>query len=373
METLKSRSKVLGLAAAVLMVVPLLAYAETVVRTGDSVSIGVNQIVENDFYAAGGSVTHSGEVKEDIYVVAGSVTMNGAVGEDLTAIGGTIQVNSAVNDDVRVIGGEVVISGSVKGDVFVVGGLLRVLSSANIAGNVYFYGGDAEIEGVVKGVVMGSAESFLLNGEVGGTDLSAVTVALGESANVRGDLSYSSVREVERAAGAVVEGETIRGASPDQERERGSGSLIFMFSWVFTSLCFFLLLRSPLEKLLYDIKRDPARTGLIGLAVVIGLPIVSVVLLVTVIGAWVGLVTLLAAVLLFLTAVIFMPILLGGYISGFLFKGRRLDFFAVAIGIISIAVATYIPVIGCILLAAVFVVVVGVLCQMVYRWGRNLV
>ena len=46
--------------ASVLSFFPMEVSAETVVRTGDSISIAVGQIVENNLYAAAGSVSLSG-------------------------------------------------------------------------------------------------------------------------------------------------------------------------------------------------------------------------------------------------------------------------------------------------------------------------
>ncbi len=355
-----------------LSLLPLTSSAETVVRTGNSVSIGVSQVVENDFYASAGSVTHSGEIREDMNVVAGSVTINGPIGVDLTALGGTVQVNAPVGDDVRIIGGEVVISGDVKGDVFVIGGLLKILSSAKIDGGVYFYGGEAEIEGIVTGALMGRAESFTISGEVGAVDVSAVNVILSDKANVRGDLSYASVRELERAAGAVVEGDILRGTVAVEE-DHGNASLIFVLSWIFTTLCVFLIFRSRFGELLGEIKRDTARVGIIGGAVFFIAPILSFILLATVLGAWLGIIALLSTILLFLLSFIILPILLGGYIMSYLTKGRRIDLLTVLLGVFTLIFLSYIPVIGGLLILTALIVTVGAITHLIYRSLRNLV
>lgn len=355
-----------------LVFIPIIASAETVVRTGNSVSIAVNQVVEDDFYASAGSVTHSGEVKSDMYVMAGSVTVNGPIGVDLTALGGTVQVNAPIGDDVRVIGGEVVISGEVKGDVFVIGGLLKILSSAKIDGGVYFYGGEAEIEGVVVGSVMGRAETITIAGEVGGMDVSAVNVILSDRANVRGDLSYESVRELDRAAGATVEGDILKGTVKVEDNQ-GNASLIFTLSWVFTTLCVFLIFRSRFGELLGEIKKNTVRVGLVGLGVVFIAPILIFILLATVLGAWLGIVVLLSTLLIFLASIIILPILLGGYIMSHLTKGRRIDLLSVLLGVFVIILLSYIPVLGGLLISVAFVAVVGVIVYMIYRSLRNFV
>lgn len=370
-KIMTNKKKWLGAILALTFILPLSATAETVVRTGNSVSIGVSQVVEDDFYASAGSVTHSGEVRQDMYVVAGSVTVNGPIGADLTALGGTVQVNAPIGDDVRVVGGEVVISGKVGGDVFVIGGLLKILSSAEIAGGVYFYGGEAEIEGVVKGSLMGRAESFTISGEVGGVDVSAVNLILGDKANVRGDLSYASVRELERAAGAIVEGDILRGTVTVEE-DRGNASLIFVLSWIFTTLCVFLIFRSRFGELLREIKRDTARVGLVGLVAFVVAPILSFILLATVLGAWLGIIALLSTILIFLISWVILPILLGGYIMSYLTKGRVIDLLSVMVGVFTVIFLSYIPVIGGLLIFLSFLLVLGSLLYKLYLAFRSL-
>lgn len=354
-----------------LSIFPLLASAETVVRTGDSVSIASSQIVENDLYVAGGSVTHSGQVREDLYVVAGTLTVNGLVGNDLTAFAGTAQIHAPVEDDVRVVGGDVVISEDVGGDVFVMGGMLKVLSSATVAGNVYFYGGEAEIEGVVSGAIMGRAESFTINSEVGGMDVLAVGIELGDRAIVRGDVHYSGVTELNRAPGAVVEGDMLRGASAAEKSQGGNAGLIFMLAWIFTTLVFFLLLRPHLSRLLDELKSEPLRIGLIGLISVFAAPILSVVLLVTVLGAWIGLVLLLTTILKFIFGIIIMPILVGGYLMSFVSKGRKLDLLSVVVGIVAIFILSQIPVVGPLVIAISFVLTIGAVMYAIYKSVRR--
>lgn len=350
---------------------PLPAAAETVVRTGNAVSVAVNQTVENDFYAAGGSVSSSGEVKGDFYAAAGSVTVNGPVGSDLTVVGGSVQLHAPVKDDVRIVAGDMVIAGEVGGDVFVIGGTLQVLSSAAIAGNVYFYGGEAAIDGKVAGAIHGRARSIAVNSEVGGLDVSAVTLELQDGARVRGDIAYSSMSELSRAPGAAVEGEIVRGA-PAPKREEGSGApLIFLAIWLFTSLAAFLLLRPAMAALAAAAKRDTLRAGLIGLAAALLSPVAGVVLVATVLGAWLGLLLILALLFLFVLSLILLPVTLGGYLVSFWRQERALDVVAVLAGMLAIAILGLIPVAGPLVILLALMVTLGAILLSLYRQIRH--
>lgn len=363
--------KIIKVAATMtLLSLPLFVFAETVVRSGGDVSLAANQIVENDFYAAGGSVTHSGEVRGDMYVVAGSVTVNGVVGEDLTAFGGTINTHETIGDDLRVVGGEVIVAGEVKGDLFVVGGQLRVLSTAKVGGNVYFYGGEASIDGPVSGMVMGKADKFVINAETGGVDVTG-KLTLSDKASIEGDVSYVGDEELSRAPSAVVTGEISRSDTVEASENDGNFGLFMLAAWFFTSFCVFFLFKKQLERLWHTVKRDPSRSGIIGsIALIVG-PVLSVILLLTVLGTWFGLLLLGSLAVLVLVAFLVLPIMLGRTVVSFVPSWNRMDYIAVVAGFASILLVLYIPVVGALVGLLALIITSGAILLILYRWIKE--
>lgn len=371
MKNIKSQSLVL--IALFLALVPAVAAAETVVRTGTSVSVAVDQVVENDFYAAGGSVTHSGEVREDMYVFSGSVTVNGRVGRDLTVLGGTVAVHGPIGDDLRVVGGETVIADEVKGDVFVLGGQLRVLSTGKVGGNVYFYGGEATIEGAVKGIVMGQAESFNINSAVGGVDVVGA-LTLSSAAAVKGDVSYESSRELVRAQNASVQGEIVRGTSGNATKEGGNDfGLVALVAWFFTTLCVYLLLRGRLEQLWSVMRQEPVQSSIFGLVTLLAGPILGFILLITVLGSWLGLLMFLALAFALVVGFILLPIMIGRFAVSFFKQWNKLDYVTVAVGLALTAVLANLAWFGGLVIFVALVMTIGALVLAVYRKIKDLV
>lgn len=373
----KKLSGIIVLVAGVIMVslaltlFPLKVSAETVVRTGDSVSIAVGQTVKNNLYAAAGSVSLSGEVEEDAYILAGSITTNGPIGADLTAVGGTIQTHAGIGEDLRVIGGDVIVANDVGGDVFVIGGHLQILSSATVAGNVYFYGGEAEIEGVVEGNVMGRADVFLINNSVAGTDLSARRVVLGDQANIQGDLQYESMYDLERSAQATVGGEVLSSMMEEKEDQTVIVPLVFLMSWLFASLSVLLFFRSRVLELLIGIRNNPVRAGVLGIIAVVATPVLSVILIATLLGSWIGVGLLLLGSLLIIGSLVLLPLVLGGYLMSFYRKKLKIDIWAALTGLIAIVVLGFIPVIGAFLIAISIMMVAGAILYSIYSFGRK--
>lgn len=365
----------IGLAVAlILSAFPFIASAETVVRTGNTVSIEVNQTVENDFYAAAGRVTHSGQIKADMSAVAGSITINGKIGADLLAVGGTVQVHGPVNDDIRAVAGETVIASDVGGDVFVMGGTLKVLSSAKIAGNVYFYGGDAEIAGAVKGTVMGRAESFTISSAVGGIDVGAVRVDLQDGASVSGDVTYSSPRDLYRSPNVTINGEIVRGATSGVDTETGSSfPFLFFAIWLFTTFCFFLLFKPIIENVLATVKKDTLKVGLIGMVAAVTGPIVGIILMITVLGVWLGILKLLLTAILFIITMVLLPIMVGGYAVSFWKPYRKLDAVTIVAGMAIVAILSQIPVVGGLVIFLGYVVTLGSIMFLLYQKFRGVI
>src|SRR3989344_3639114 len=89
----------------VILAIPSVALASSVMRTGEAVSVAADQAVEGDFYGLGNDVTVSGEVTDDLLVIAGKVKVNGKTGADLAALAGDVQIDGVIGGDARIVAG----------------------------------------------------------------------------------------------------------------------------------------------------------------------------------------------------------------------------------------------------------------------------
>src|SRR3989344_5008966 len=144
----------------VILAIPSVALASSVMRTGEAVSVAADQAVEGDFYGLGNDVTVAGEVQGDLVVLAGT---------------------------------------------------LKVLSTAKISGDILFFGTDAEISGEVGKSIFGTSERMRVEGVVSGDiDVKTGTLTLGERADITGMVKYASSNEIVRAQNARVAGQVIQ-------------------------------------------------------------------------------------------------------------------------------------------------------------------
>lgn len=352
---------------------PFVASAETVLRVGESVSVTADQTVLEDFYAAGGVVTVSGAIEGDMYATGGSVTVNGNIAEDLSILGGSVQVHAPVADDVRVVGGEVTIADRVEGDLFVLAGSLQVLSSAEIVGNVFFYGGEAVINGAVGGSVMGAAERFRIDAPVAGNvDVaSSRPLTLGERASISGDVAYTSFGEMVRAQNAVVEGNVLRNEPEADDRGLGIGSMLTaLIVHLFALLCLYLGFKRQLVMFAAATARQTPRNGLLGLAAIFATPILAVFLIVTFLGMLLGLLGLFAFFALLMLAFVLVPAIVGGFIAQLLTNQFTVSLTWIVAGALVVHMLLIIPYVGILLVVAAVAVTFGGLVFRLYQLVR---
>lgn len=354
-----------------LILLPLYSHAETVLRVSDTISLDVDQVVDGDFYGTAftGPVSLSGSIEGDALVFGSSVTANGSVSEDLFAAGGSVQVHASVTDDVRIAAGEVTIAEEVGGDLFVLGGVLTVLSSANIEGNVYFFGGTGELNGRIGGSVHGTSERLRIDGPVvGDVDVRVARgLVIGDRADIGGDIRYESSEELTRAQNAVVVGEVVRNSPRAPDDVGLEGMTVPLLIYAFTVLITFALLRGRLEPLLGVSLGSFTKDGLIGVAAMFALPVVIAVLFATVIGSLVGVLTLLAFLFLTLSSFVLAGMLAGLIVQKALYKSAKLDLLWTLLGVIIVSLMLFIPFIGPIALLVLMLVALGTLLRKLYE------
>lgn len=362
--------KITTLLVLVVAVLPVAVFASPVIRSGESVAVGQGQVVEGDFYGAGGSVTVSGEVQGDVYVAGGTVTVNAPVGTDLVAAGGVVQVHSPVGDDLRIAGGEAIVGSAVNGDVVVFGGVLHVLSTADIKGDILFFGGELVVEGPVEGSIFGFSKSTRIDASVGGdiTIRADEKLTLGDRAEVLGNIAYTGSNDIERAQNAVVVGDI------QTEKVAGTGGIPFGFIFtsliatLFAALTFFLIFRRQFEEVVERSRTAYGVQGLIGLAVFVGMPFVSVILILSVLGSLIGIFLLAVYIALLVASWIVLAGLIGSFIMRFFDRSHQtLSILSIGVGVLALELLMLIPFLGTLAVFAGVVIVLGGIALRIYR------
>jgi cytoskeletal protein CcmA (bactofilin family) len=354
--------------------VPATTMAASVMRTGESVSVAADQVVEGDFYGLGDRVVVSGEVREDLLVAAGSVRINGRTGFDVAGLAGTVILDGFVGDDVRLVAGEVEVSGEVTGDLVVLAGSLKVLSTAKISGDLIFFGGEAVVEGEVGKSIYGSSANIRIDSKVGGdVDIKTDSLTLGDRTDITGMVKYTSVNELARSQNARVAGKVTK-IDPIIPADTLLKDLAVSFLiMLFSALVWFLLFRGFLTRNVILANNHPLRSWLIGFGVIFLVPISIVVLLFSALGSLVGIILLFSYLTLIFVSISFSGVVIGSYLKlAFpnLFN-EPVSLQSIVLGTVAAYLLILVPFIGAVLVLGVVVMTIGALATTTYRLLRG--
>jgi len=362
-----------SIALCMIAAVPLFASASPVLRSGEAVSVDSGQMIDGDFYGAGGTVTLSGSILGDALVAGGSVTLNAPIEEDVAIAAGTVQIHAPVADDLRILGGEVTLGSVVEGDVVVFGGVLRILSTAEIHGDLIFFGGDVILDAPIDGSAFIMAESVRVNGFVGG-DLElrgSREVTLGDRAEIQGDVVYASRHEIVRAQNAVVVGDVIR----EEFLTSGGGHieavLLSLVIMAFAALVALLVFRRQLSETVQSIGSAYGKQGLVGIGVLVLTPLVAFLLIASVLGMYVGFFLLAFYALLLIISWVLAAVVLGAYLLKFYTKTLEVSAPSVILGVVVLELVSLIPVLGPLFVLILTVIVLGNIVTRLYHNVRG--
>lgn len=347
------------------------ALADTVVRTGETVSVSEAQGVAGDLYTAGSIVNVSGKIEGDMLAASGKTTVNGEITGDLLAIGGNVDVHGTVGDDVRVIAGEVVIAEAIEGDVFVVGGAVTILSTATVTGDVLVLGGNVQIDGSVGGDVLGNYGNLRINGPVAGVvNVTTGEFTVGDQAVIDGSVTYRSNTLLHRAPNATITGELVRNdVAVESTRAAVRDWIIPLFILTFGTLVWFMLARPTLNKVVTQTVAYKPLSILYGLIALLLVPLLIIILFVSMLGSLAGAVLLASYLLTVLLAIVALPAVVGHVLLRvFAQPVTGVSFLSVGVGILGVGLISLVPLIGVLALCIILILIFGVIIERIIHF-----
>ncbi len=355
------------------LVLPVPTEAETVLRSGDMISIGQDQLIEGDLYTAANIINISGQVEEDLLAAGAEVNINGQIGEDVLIIGGDVDIHGTVGDDLRVLGGTVILAEPVLGDVFVIGGTVQVLPTASITGDLAVIGGSVDIAGPVEGRVLGWVETLRIDSDVhGDVDVTAAELTLGDKANIAGNVKYVSHTQLVRSQSATVGGDVVRNDPVVEETYDSPLSVALpLLVLIFSVALWYLLSRRLLQRVVNRALIPQIRISLIGGLGFILAPFAISILLVSMLGSLVGMIMLALYFLFAVAAIIAMPAVLGQFV--FIVSKNEtspVSLLTLMVGVLLVGLCLFVPILGPIIIIGFFVLTFGALVDLLLRANR---
>ena len=335
-------------------------------KKGENIFVSESQRIDDDLNTVANNIRIKGTVTGDLNCASQFLIQDGIVEGNINAACRNLDVSGRVDRSVRAFCQNNNISGEIKRNLVNFSSSLNIRPGAKIGGDVTAFCGDLSMDGQIgKGLRCG-AGTVVISGTVNGdVSLSADKITLMPTAKILGDFKYKSKKEAKIENGAQISGETkwtkVLAKGKKKKGFFTAKNLVIKILFLAASVVcgFFLLLIT--KKFVRGAKEAIEKSFLkslgLGFICLICIPIAIVILLITIIGIPVAVISLFAYLILFYIAKIFVGITLGGKILTGFKKDKEAPLgWSLVIGLIIIYILTSLPYIGWIVyLVAVFI------------------
>lgn len=319
-------------------------------RDEQRVVIGPDEIIDDTLIVTADDIVIDGKVTGDLVVAGESVTIRGSVGGVVMAAGESVRLEGDFGGSVFGAGELVDLRGAtLAANFFGAGEKVVVHDDAEIGGNAALAGEEVEAHGSIAQDLLAAGERITVFGSVGANMRGyGETVELADSAAIAGDLTLKTKSEETAiiAPGATVDGATDISGWPEEPSEYATpgfyvGKILQILAAFVTGLVLFRLLPALGQAELAG-GTEALVTAAIGALILIATPVLSVVAIVTLVGAPLGLLTL----MLWLATLYAAGIVIAGYIGRLLLPNRESAAVPLLLGMTLLVVVTNLPIIG---------------------------
>lgn len=352
-HTLKLSVLIVSLAAGCLFASGVSAFES---RTGDNITVPSAETVDGTLFASGRNVKIEGAVAGDVICAGQEIEIAGPVSGDVICAAQNIRISGAVSGNIRAAAQNIRITGPVLRNVTAF--TQRFETGNVIEGEVFFATQDAVLSGEIKQNVKGFGNTVTVDGKIGrNAEFTVSKLVLGNNAEINGNLAYTSGAEAERAYGAVVLGQVTRHEPPQAEQaaQRPERNWLATLArslaiYLVTALLLAAFFEKAVVRATNAMLANPAKTLGIGALILVGVPIISAALVLTILGIPLALIIILFfAAAIFLSRV-FTAVAVGRKLTRLYWRNKQESVYAAAIiGVIVSWLAFSIPVAGGIL------------------------
>ena len=324
-------------------------------RTDTSISIGDDEVINDDLYLFGTTITVNGIVNGDLFATGNSLTVNGVVNGNVFLVGQEVIVNGTVSQGARITANNTTIAGSIGEDLLLLGNSASIHGGASIGRDLIATVSSLTLDGMVQRRFAGNAQTVTLNGSVGSNiDIGVGDLTITEDTSIGGDLTYRSNEMAEIADGADIGGDVNHEMAAEADIETGFSigsfvpSIIGLIMTAVYGTALLLIFPRLTVTASNQLLQNPIMSIGMGIVFLIVVPIVSVLVMITVIGIPLGLIALLLYGIALFSAQVFVGMTLGRLILGFFSDGNRrmIQFLGLLLGLLILYGVSFIPYFG---------------------------
>jgi cytoskeletal protein CcmA (bactofilin family) len=347
--------------------------------------VSISDALEENSYIAGMYVDVESTVDGDLFVAGSSVSVDEPVNGDLFVAASQADIAGSA-EDVRAVASLINIDGDIAGELLGTAGLISVSNDATVTGSAYLAAGEARLNGAFAGPVEVSAERVVLSGSFDGDmTVRAVDLVLEETAVVNGVITYKGENAAQITEGATVANEILFEESAYGKKMKHADKyadgfaeglfgfmltfkIISMIALVVTAIVLGLIAPKFITKLTDRTVKSFGKNILWGALYLIAVPAILLVLGLSVVGSGVAVLGGLAFAFTLIVGRVVALLFVGAWVvSAFQKKPKAVAKFAwwhALIGAAGFVILTLIPVLGWIVMFAIYLAAMGALIQL---------
>ncbi|OGF23724.1 hypothetical protein A3H09_02970 [Candidatus Falkowbacteria bacterium RIFCSPLOWO2_12_FULL_45_13] len=280
------------------MLTPLAVSAYSI-KTGDSVYLPKNEIIEGNLYAAGANLTVEGQVTGDVICAGRSINISGQVAGDVICAGQSINISGQIGGNLRLASETINFSGQAARNAMILGSAVVTAASSSIGWDLLALGGTFELRGDIGRDLYGYLAKARLAGQVGkniklnfgSRNKNSQPLAIASTTLINGDLNYTSDKKAAIENEAIIKGK-ITQSLPKAVNKKPDfvslswwwGNLIAVFSALVLGLVLISFWREQIIKIT-DLMLNKVSASLgWGILTLLLAPPMAIILLITIIG-----------------------------------------------------------------------------------------
>jgi len=338
----------------------------------------------DDLYLAGDHVEFSGDAQGDLVVAGRVVSVEGRVRSDLAIAGGSVVVKGRVQDDMRVAARILLLEDVRVTDALIAAAeVLRIGSGSEVGGPVWVMGRRVDVAGTLRRELRVAAARVRISGTIDGdVTIAARDIEILPTARVRGSLVYWSGHEAQIEAGAQIRGPIVHRQPEFLDRAGRILTVIgtvtralFVVNLLVAGVILFLLFPGLTVSAALTVRKEPGASLVLGIVLVAGVPIVLACLILSIVGAPLGLALVPVYVIALLVGLLTAAFCLGELGAHAVLRRPKLSRGAhltgLLVALIALSLVRYIPIAGNVILLLAVVLGLGGWTLRVYRRYRG--
>lgn len=352
-------------------------------HSGDVVFLATDQIIEHNYYVAGQNVEIYGTVNGDLFLAGQNIIIDSEnINGDIFAAGSNLTIKGNINGSVRFAGEQFNIDGQVRDNVFFLGQNATVGQEAIVGGHMTAWGQQVSVRGQVAGDVEGGLETLAVSGQVGkNIDIyvskDEQALQLTDSAVIGGSVKYYAWKEITISDQVQIGGEVIFEKMVHKTKPIFAMAIVWhlilkFFGMLVVGMLLIYLWPKFFPHTISRVRKHPWKTLFIGLATLILTPIISIILMITLIGLPLAFIILGLWVACLYIAKIMAAWLIGDWLKKKLFaKYKWSNISVLALGVFTYLIISKIPIVGWIIIFILFLWAWGVMTNILYKKEIN--